>query len=149
MRRHFLHVLKCATVDEVGGDPGGAEGVTADFRRNTGHRGATADHPKDGSGLGRWGNGGIEVGLSSTDDLPYVMGLVRQSFERQMGLARGWYASVFLCSPPRDPAGAASALAAAAEGVCAAASQERATWSSKVPARLADNGGRHQAAPSQ
>jgi predicted transport protein len=40
---------------------------------------------KDVSGLGRWGNGGVEVGLSSTDDLPYVMGLVRQSFERQMG----------------------------------------------------------------
>jgi uncharacterized protein with ParB-like and HNH nuclease domain/predicted transport protein len=40
---------------------------------------------KDVSGLGRWGNGDVEVGLSSTDDLPYVMGLVRQSFERQMG----------------------------------------------------------------
>ena len=63
---------------------------------------------KDVSGLGRWGNGDVEVGLSSTDDLPYVMGLVRQSFERQMGngetlskdgrgaifsMARGWYAS--------------------------------------------------------
>lgn len=40
---------------------------------------------KDVSGLGRWGNGDVEVGLSSSDDLPYVMGLVRQSFERQMG----------------------------------------------------------------
>lgn len=34
---------------------------------------------------GRWGNGDVEVGLSSLEDLPYIMGLVRQSFERQMG----------------------------------------------------------------
>lgn len=40
---------------------------------------------KDVSGLGRWGNGDVEIGLSSLDELPYVMGLVRQSFERQMG----------------------------------------------------------------
>lgn len=38
----------------------------------------------DVSGKGHWGNGDVEVGLSSTDELPYVMGLVRQSFERQM-----------------------------------------------------------------
>ncbi len=40
---------------------------------------------KDVSGLGRWGNGDVEVGLSSLGELPYVMGLVRQAFERQMG----------------------------------------------------------------
>lgn len=40
---------------------------------------------KDVSGLGRWGNGDVEVGLSSLDALPYVVGLVRQSYERQMG----------------------------------------------------------------
>jgi uncharacterized protein with ParB-like and HNH nuclease domain/predicted transport protein len=39
---------------------------------------------KDVTNLGRWGNGDVEVGLKSTDELPYVMGLVRQSFERQM-----------------------------------------------------------------
>lgn len=39
---------------------------------------------KDVTGLGRWGNGNIEVGLKSLDELPYIMGLVRQSFERQM-----------------------------------------------------------------
>jgi predicted transport protein len=27
----------------------------------------------------------VEVGLTSLDELPYVMGLVRQSFEKQMG----------------------------------------------------------------
>jgi uncharacterized protein with ParB-like and HNH nuclease domain/predicted transport protein len=42
---------------------------------------------KDVSGVGRWGNGDVEVGLSSVEELPYVMGLVRQSFERQMGNA--------------------------------------------------------------
>ena len=40
---------------------------------------------KDVSGLGRWGNGDVEVGLASLVELPYVMGLVRQAFERQMG----------------------------------------------------------------
>jgi predicted transport protein len=41
---------------------------------------------KDVSGRSRrGGNGDVEVGLTSMEDLPYVMGLVRQSFERQMG----------------------------------------------------------------
>ncbi len=40
---------------------------------------------KDVTGLGRWGNGDVEVALSSLDELPYVLGLVRQSFEKQMG----------------------------------------------------------------
>lgn len=40
---------------------------------------------KDVSGIGRWGNGDVEVGLSAAEELPYVMGLVRQSFEKQMG----------------------------------------------------------------
>jgi len=40
---------------------------------------------KDVTGLGRWGNGDVEVGLASLEELPYVMGLVRQSFERQIG----------------------------------------------------------------
>jgi predicted transport protein len=40
---------------------------------------------KDVTGLGRWGNGDVEVGVSSIDQLPYVLGLVRQSFEKQMG----------------------------------------------------------------
>ena len=40
---------------------------------------------KDVSGIGHLGNGDVEVGLKSLDELPYVMGLVRQSYERQMG----------------------------------------------------------------
>ncbi len=40
---------------------------------------------KDVSQLGRWGNGDVEVGLSSMEELPYVVGLVRQAFEKQMG----------------------------------------------------------------
>ncbi|MBI1294129.1 DUF262 domain-containing protein [bacterium] len=39
----------------------------------------------DVSNLGRWGNGDVEVRLTSLDELPYIMGLVRQAFERQMG----------------------------------------------------------------
>jgi predicted transport protein len=40
---------------------------------------------KDVSDVGHWGNGDVEVALDSLDDLPYVMGLIRQSFDRQMG----------------------------------------------------------------
>lgn len=40
---------------------------------------------KDVTGKGRWGNGDVEAELKSLDELPYVMGLVRQSYERQMG----------------------------------------------------------------
>lgn len=40
---------------------------------------------KDVSILGRWGNGDVEVGLSSIDEIPYVMGLVRQAFDEQQG----------------------------------------------------------------
>jgi len=40
---------------------------------------------KDVSGLGRWGNGDVEVRLSRLTELPYVIGLVRQSLEKQLG----------------------------------------------------------------
>ena len=40
---------------------------------------------KNVSGLGRWGNGDVQVDLSSLEDLPYIMGLVRQSLEKQLG----------------------------------------------------------------
>ncbi|MEF2148442.1 GmrSD restriction endonuclease domain-containing protein [Aquilutibacter rugosus] len=39
----------------------------------------------DVTDLGHWGNGCVEVGLESEADLPYVMGLVRQALERQLG----------------------------------------------------------------
>ena len=40
---------------------------------------------RDVTNLGRWGNGDVEIGLDRSDDIPYVMGLVRQAFEKQMG----------------------------------------------------------------
>jgi uncharacterized protein with ParB-like and HNH nuclease domain/predicted transport protein len=40
---------------------------------------------RDVTGIGRWGNGDVEVGFTSLEELPYIMGLIRQSFERQMG----------------------------------------------------------------
>ena len=40
---------------------------------------------RDMSNIGHLGNGDVEIGLSSVDELPYVMGLVRQSFDNQMG----------------------------------------------------------------
>lgn len=44
---------------------------------------------KDVTNIGRWGNGDVEVMLSSLDELPYVMGLVRQSLELQLGNGAG------------------------------------------------------------
>lgn len=40
---------------------------------------------RDTTKLGRWGNGDVEVAFGSLDDLPYVIGLVRQSLEKQLG----------------------------------------------------------------
>ena len=40
---------------------------------------------KDVTNVGRWGNGNVEVALASEDEIPYIMGLVRQAFEKQMG----------------------------------------------------------------
>ena len=40
---------------------------------------------RDVTNIGRWGNGDVEIRLEGIDDLPYVMGLVRQAYERQMG----------------------------------------------------------------
>lgn len=40
---------------------------------------------RDVTSIHHWGNGNVEVSLSSIEELPYVMGLVRQSFEKQMG----------------------------------------------------------------
>lgn len=39
---------------------------------------------KNVTDLGRWGNGDVEVGFSDLAQLPYVMSLINQSFERQM-----------------------------------------------------------------
>lgn len=39
---------------------------------------------KDVSGLGRWGNGDVEVGVSSLGELDYVMELVQQAFDAQL-----------------------------------------------------------------
>lgn len=42
---------------------------------------------KDISNLGRWGNGDVEVGLEKLEDIPYILGLVRQALELQLGEA--------------------------------------------------------------
>ena len=39
---------------------------------------------KDITDIGRWGNGNAEVRLSNLEDLPYVIDLIRQSFNAQM-----------------------------------------------------------------
>ncbi|KUJ83803.1 hypothetical protein AWR36_008265 [Microbulbifer flavimaris] len=40
---------------------------------------------RDVTGVGRWGNGNVEVRLDDPSDLNYVIGLARQSLEKQLG----------------------------------------------------------------
>lgn len=40
---------------------------------------------RDVTNMGRWGNGDVEVALNRPEGLPYVMGLVRQALEKQLG----------------------------------------------------------------
>ena len=40
---------------------------------------------KDVTNRGHWGNGDVECSLKNVQDIPYVMGLVRQAFEKQAG----------------------------------------------------------------
>ena len=40
---------------------------------------------KDVSGLGRWGNGDVEIGLEKIEELDYVMELIGQAFDQQQG----------------------------------------------------------------
>jgi len=40
---------------------------------------------RDVTNIGRWGVGPAEVGLDSLNNLPYIIGLVRQALERQLG----------------------------------------------------------------
>ena len=39
---------------------------------------------QDITDLGRWGNGDVAVYLANVDEIPYIMSLVRQSFDKQM-----------------------------------------------------------------
>ncbi len=41
---------------------------------------------EDTTNIGRWGNGDVEVKFTTLEELPYVMSLVRQAFERQMDI---------------------------------------------------------------
>jgi uncharacterized protein with ParB-like and HNH nuclease domain/predicted transport protein len=51
------------------------------------------DDPKkmarDISNIGRWGNGDVEIPFGSLEELPYVIGLIRQSLEKQLGNGEG------------------------------------------------------------
>jgi predicted transport protein len=39
---------------------------------------------EDISEKGRWGNGDVSVHYRRLEDLPYIMGLIRQSYEKQL-----------------------------------------------------------------
>lgn len=41
----------------------------------------------DVTNLGRWGNGDVEIGLSTVEEIPYALGLVRQSLDLQLSNA--------------------------------------------------------------
>jgi len=39
---------------------------------------------KDETGIGRWGNGDVELGIATLEEVPYGIGLIRQSLDRQL-----------------------------------------------------------------
>ena len=39
---------------------------------------------KNVAGLGRWGNGEVELRVNALEEVPYAIGLIRQSLERQL-----------------------------------------------------------------
>ena len=39
----------------------------------------------DVTGKGRWGNGDVSINFKKIEDLPYVMGLIKQSLAKQLG----------------------------------------------------------------
>jgi predicted transport protein len=49
---------------------------------------AELDDPKglarNVAGMGRWGNGEVELGVATLEEVPYATGLIRQSLERQL-----------------------------------------------------------------
>jgi uncharacterized protein with ParB-like and HNH nuclease domain/predicted transport protein len=55
--------------------------INLDFHELSDPRGMA----RDVTNMGRWGNGNTEAALASEDEIPYVMGLIRQAFEKQMG----------------------------------------------------------------
>jgi uncharacterized protein with ParB-like and HNH nuclease domain/predicted transport protein len=55
--------------------------INMDFHELYDPRGAA----KDVTNLGRWGNGNVEVALETEEEIPYLMSLVSQAFEKQMG----------------------------------------------------------------
>jgi predicted transport protein len=54
---------------------------------------AELDDPKglarNVAGLRRWGNGEVELGVATLEEVPYAIGLIRQSLERQLDDATG------------------------------------------------------------
>jgi len=49
---------------------------------------AVLDDPKgiakNVAGLGRWGNGEVELRVNTLEEVPYAIGLIRQSLDRQL-----------------------------------------------------------------
>ena len=39
---------------------------------------------KNVAGVGRWGNGEVEIAVATLEEVPYALGLIRQSLERQL-----------------------------------------------------------------
>jgi predicted transport protein len=39
---------------------------------------------KNVAGLGRWGNGEVELRVNALEEVPYAIGLIRQSLDRQL-----------------------------------------------------------------
>jgi hypothetical protein len=62
---------------------------------------------KDVSNIGRWGNGDVEVGVATAEDIDAVMPLIRQAFDwqtnRDTGAERGEVVGVVPVDPSQAP----------------------------------------------
>ena len=45
---------------------------------------------KNVTGIGRWGNGDVEVAVANLDEVSYAVGLIRQSLDRQLEDSGTW-----------------------------------------------------------
>ncbi|WP_243317705.1 GmrSD restriction endonuclease domain-containing protein [Geothrix paludis] len=62
---------------------------------------------RDVTGLGRWGNGDVELGVATEGDIPYAIGLIRQAFERQLEFVGGAGNGELEDPTGRNPSGSA------------------------------------------
>lgn len=81
LKRYVAFKAETNFVDVVPQDKGLLLMLNLDFSSIDDSRGIC----RDISNVGKWGNGNVEVRLTRQEDLKYIIGLVRQALEKQLG----------------------------------------------------------------